>query len=79
MAVPNPGQSLEFEVPFMSQPLKYSRPFVDEEEDALCDYALPMFFYSLSLKHVFKLLSCALLEKKIAIVSPNLRILSSVV
>jgi len=77
--VPAKGQTMEFKIPCTSKPLQFSRPFVDEEEEALCDWSLPITFFTIQKKHLFKLFVASLLEKKIAIVCEDLRILSSLV
>jgi len=70
---------MEFKLPTTSKALQFSRPFVDEEEEALCDWSLPITFYTVQKKHLFKIFVASLLEKKVAIVSKDLRVLSSVV
>jgi hypothetical protein len=77
--VPAKGQTMEFKLPLMNQLLQFSRPSVDEEEEALCDWSLPIAFYMLPKKHLFKLFVACLLEKKIAIMCRDMRVLSSLV
>jgi len=51
----------------------------DEEENSLCLWGLPITFHVLNYKNFFCFLSALLLEKKIAIISDDLRVLSSLV
>lgn len=78
-SVPNRGQDFEFTVPFSNQPLKFSRSFINEEDEAICDYGLPITFYLFTLRHFFFIFSSILMEQKVLIVCSNLRILSAVV
>jgi len=73
------GRILTFDVPFSPQAIKFTRNSVDEENDAICDYGLPIFFYFFTLKHFFHIFNSILLEKKILFICPDLRVLSSVV
>lgn len=77
--IPDPGRTLEFANSIFASPLQYVRPLVDEEEESLCDWALPMFFYILTKKQLFKLFTACLLERKIIFISKDFRALSSVV
>eukprot|EP01114_Cavostelium_apophysatum_P009262 TRINITY_DN22364_c0_g1_i1.p1 TRINITY_DN22364_c0_g1~~TRINITY_DN22364_c0_g1_i1.p1 ORF type:complete len:611 (+),score=139.01 TRINITY_DN22364_c0_g1_i1:93-1925(+) len=79
MVVPNPGQTIEFAVPFSQKGLQFTRTSIDEEEESMTDYGLPITFYLFTLKHFFLIYSAGLLEKKILVVCSNLRILSAVV
>eukprot|EP01112_Ceratiomyxa_fruticulosa_P020129 TRINITY_DN676_c0_g1_i1.p1 TRINITY_DN676_c0_g1~~TRINITY_DN676_c0_g1_i1.p1 ORF type:complete len:621 (-),score=67.18 TRINITY_DN676_c0_g1_i1:457-2319(-) len=77
--VPPPGNTLSFRSAPDLPTIQFKRPTLDEEENVLCEYSLPILFYELSRENFYTLLSCVLLEKKICIYCENLRVLSSVV
>jgi len=85
--IPNRVQTINFVIhPGMSSSggfsmakTSFTRSNEDEEEMALVDWGLPMFFYVITKKHFFTLFSACVLEKRIGIISSDLRVLSSVV
>ncbi len=78
LPIPNPGQTVEFKFP-SSKVIYFARPLIDEEDEALREWALPLALYTLTKKHLFNMFNACILEKKVAFVSSNLRILSAVV
>eukprot|EP01113_Clastostelium_recurvatum_P009386 TRINITY_DN14519_c0_g1_i2.p1 TRINITY_DN14519_c0_g1~~TRINITY_DN14519_c0_g1_i2.p1 ORF type:complete len:609 (-),score=165.40 TRINITY_DN14519_c0_g1_i2:42-1868(-) len=75
--VPPPGSTLSFRPTPELPAILFKRPSLQEEENVLVEYALPILFYELSRENFFTLLTCILLERKICFYCDNLRVLSS--
>jgi len=76
---PEPGRSVYLYASSNSKVIQYKRVPRGDEEEAFAEWSLSYTLQFLSRKQLFFLLSAVLLEKKIALVSSNLRLLSSVV
>lgn len=66
LKIPNVGQSIKINIPAAIHPISFSRSIANDEEDHfICDWSLPITFYSLPKKQIFRILSACLLEKRI--------------
>eukprot|EP00029_Vermamoeba_vermiformis_P010076 TRINITY_DN5233_c0_g1_i1.p1 TRINITY_DN5233_c0_g1~~TRINITY_DN5233_c0_g1_i1.p1 ORF type:complete len:524 (+),score=166.65 TRINITY_DN5233_c0_g1_i1:119-1690(+) len=76
--VPVSGKAFKFQI---GNGIEFRRPAIElaEEDELLSEYCLPILFHVLSEANILWILSAILLEKKIAFVSNNLRVLSSCV
>ena len=57
--------------------IKFSRPYLQEESELAAEWSYPTTFKNIPFTIIIQLLSAILLEKKILIISSNLRYLSS--
>ena len=78
LVIPNPGQPVEFKLS-NTKTIHFSRSVIDEEDEALREWGLTLAIHTIPKKHFFTMVNAFILEKKVAFVSQNLRILSSVV
>jgi len=77
--IPKKGQDMEFTVSQYLNPITFTRPFFDEEEELYAEWGLPLTFYQLSFKTLTMLLSAILLERRVLVYCKNLRFLSALV
>jgi hypothetical protein len=79
--IPARGQRVDFTVSQYLNDISFQRPYFDEEEELFAEWGLPLTFYTLLPfpKLLPTIISAILLEKKLALISPNLRLLSAIV
>ena len=78
--IPAKGERVSFSVSRYLNPLIFTRPFYGNEEfELFSEWSIPVTFFFTSFENMCTLISALLLEKKVIIVSPNLRVLSAVV
>jgi len=77
--VPEKGQTLSFETSVYLNQIRFTRPYFDEEEEIFAEWGLPITFFTLSISNICHLLSSILLERKVVLLSSNVRYLSALV
>lgn len=77
--VPPKGQALTFETSVYLNSIQFTRPYFDEEEEIFAEWGLPLTFFTLSISNICHLLSSILLERKVVLLSSNIRYLSALV
>lgn len=79
LGIPQKGQKIQFIPSPYLNPISFSRPFFDEEEELFAEWGLPLTIATLSFTTLCDFISAILLEKKILVYAENLRILSAIV
>mmetsp|Transcript_39776 Transcript_39776/g.64500 ORF Transcript_39776/g.64500 Transcript_39776/m.64500 type:complete len:758 (+) Transcript_39776:39-2312(+) len=77
--IPLPGESFLFPISNDLPPVTFDRPIGDESAIVVSRWTLSVVFGVLPLEHILRLMSAALLERQIVVISSNLSISSSVV
>ena len=77
--IPGKGQEVEFRASEYLNPISFSRPFFDEEEELFAEWGLPLTLATISFSTLCEFISAILLEKKILVYADSLRILSALV
>ena len=77
--IPEKGQCAEFHPSPYVNPIHFTRPFFDEEEQLFAEWGLALTLHMISFETLCEFLSAILLEKKVLVYSDSLRVLSAIV